>query len=97
MLIGELFPTEIRATSNGIVFALGQTALMANYKLYPIAMETFSFHYVVYLYAATTAAFTIWGVLTIKNTDGLSLTEIQEMQKISVRSEESEMTQDTPQ
>ena len=84
VLCGELFPTEIRATSNGIVYATSNVALMGNLKLYPIAVETFGFHYVVYFYAAITLAFTIWGLLTIKDTDQLSLTEIQEMHKKTV-------------
>ena len=79
VLNSELFPTEIRATSNGIGGATCYVILMGNYKLYPIAMETFGFHFVVYFYAAVTALFTIWGLLTIKNTDRLSLTEIQDM------------------
>ena len=99
VLCGELFPTEIRATSNGIVFAISHVALMGNYKLYPIAVETFGFHYVVYFYAAVTAAFTIWGLLTIKDTDRLSLTEIQEMHKktavTGTRNGDRETTQDT--
>ena len=99
MLFAELFPTEIRATSIGIVFALSYVALMGNFKLYPMAVEKFGFHYVVYFYAAITATFTIWGVLTIKNTDRLSLTEIQEMQNTNevsgIRNEESKETEDT--
>ena len=81
MLCGELFPTEIRATSNGIVMATSYVVLMGNYKLYPMAVETFGFHYVVYFYAGITATATLWGLLTIKNTDRLSLTEIQDMHK----------------
>ena len=81
MLCGELFPTEIRATSNGIVMATSYVVIMGNYKLYPIAVETFGFQFVVYFYASITATFTIWGLLTIKNTDQLSLTEIQDMHK----------------
>ena len=81
MLCGELFPTEIRATSNGIVMATSYVVIMGNYKLYPIAVETFGFQFVVYFYASITATFTIWGLLTIKNTDRLSLTEIQDMHK----------------
>ena len=100
MLCGELFPTEIRATSNGIAFAASYTALMANYKLYPIAVATFGFHWVVYFYAAITAAFTLWGLLTISDTDKLSLTEIQNMYKNkegehNQRETDSERTQDT--
>ena len=81
MLCGELFPTEIRATSSGIVMATSFVFLMGNYKLYPIAVETFGFHYVLYFYASITGIFTLWGLLTIKNTDQLSLTEIQDMHK----------------
>ena len=99
VLCGELFPTEIRATSSGIVFAASYVALMGNYKLYPIAVDTFGFHYVMYFYSAVTAILTIWGLLTIKNTDRLSLTEIQDMHKraaVPARwKEDSEITQDT--
>ena len=99
VLCGELFPTEIRATSNGIVLAMSYVALMANYKLYPIAVESLGFHYVVYFYAAITAAFTIWGLLTIRNTDRLSLTEIQDMHRKAevpgTRNGDRERTQDT--
>ena len=55
--------------------------IMGNYKLYPIAVETFGFHLVVYFYAAITATATLLGLLTIKDTDRLSLTEIQDMHK----------------
>ena len=61
--------------------ATAYVSVMVNFKLYPIAVETFGFHYVVYFYAAITAAFTIWGLLTIKDTDRLSLAEIQDMYK----------------
>ena len=99
VLCGELFPTEIRATSTGIVFAASYVALMGNYKLYPIAVDAFGFHYVMYFYAAITAIMTVWGLLTIENTDRLSLTEIQEMQNTNevsgIRNEESKETEDT--
>ena len=93
VLCGELFPTEIRATSTGIVFAASYVAL------YPIAVDAFGFHYVMYFYAAITAMMTLWGLITIKNTDKLSLTEIQDMHKrdaVPARwKEDSEITQHT--
>ena len=77
----ELFPTDIRATAYGIVEAVGKLILMANMKFFPIATASFGFHYVVYFYAIMMATMVIWGFLTIKDTDRLSLTEIQEMGK----------------
>ena len=94
VLCAELFPTEIRTTSNGIVFATSCIALVVNYKIYPSAVETFGFHYVMYFYATIVAMMVAWGVLTIKDTDQLSLVEIQDMHKktmldgISSRSKE---------
>ena len=57
---------------------------MVNYKIYPIAVKTFGFHFVTYFYAIIVAMMVIWGGLTIKDTDQLSLTEIQDMHKKTV-------------
>ena len=81
VLCGELFPTKIRATANGIVMATTYIAFMVNLKIYPIAVAAFAFHYVMYFYAAMMAFMVVWGGLTIKYTDKLSLTEIQDMHK----------------
>ena len=81
LLFGELFPTKIRATSNGIAFAASYVALMGNLKMYPIAVAAIGFHYVMYFYAVIMAFMVIWGGLKIKDTDKLSLTEIQDMHK----------------
>ena len=79
LLRGELFPTEIRATASGIVMAASELVLMINLKLFPMAVAAFGFHYVVYFYAIITSLLAVWGFFTIKNTDQLSLTEIQDM------------------
>ena len=84
VLCAEIFPTEIRTTSNGIVFATSCIALVVNYKIYPSAVATFGFHYVMYFYAIIVAMMVAWGGLTIKDTDQLSLTEIQDMHKKTV-------------
>ena len=81
LLKGELFPTDIRATAYGIVQGLGKLILVANMKFFPIAIASFGFHYVVYFYAIMMAMMVVWGFLTIKHTDRLSLTEIQGMGK----------------
>ena len=80
-LCGELFPTKIRATANGIVVAIKMVASMINVKIYPIAVETFGFHWVMYFYIVISAFMVTWGGLTIKDTDHLSLTEIQDLNK----------------
>ena len=87
---GELFPTEIRATAGSIVVAMGKLILVANYKLFPIAIASFGFHYVVYFFALMMAVMVTWGFLTIKDTDQLSLTEIQNMGKDTGRKKEKE-------
>ena len=84
VLCAELFPTEIRTTSNGIVFASSCVALVVNYKIYPNAVEMLGFHYVMYFYAIIVAMMVAWGGITIKDTDQLSLTEIQDMHKKTV-------------
>ena len=89
VLCGELFPTKIRATSNGIVMATTYISFMLNLKIYPIAVAAFAFHYVMYFYAAMMAFMVVWGGLTIKYTDKLSLTEIQDMHK---KTDECEIT-----
>ena len=54
---------------------------MANEKFFPTALASFGFFYVVYFYALICAFMVLWGFLTIKDTDQLSLTEIQDMGK----------------
>ena len=79
VLTGELFPAEIRATAAGLTTSLGCIVSMVNFKFFPMAVESLGFNYVVYFYAIITALFATWGFLTIKNTDELSLVEIQDM------------------
>ena len=81
VLTGELFPTEIRATASGLSMSIAMIACMANYKFFPMAVESLGFHHVVYFYAIITALLAAWGFITIKNTDELSLVEIQDIKK----------------
>ena len=81
LLQSELFPTEIRATASGIIKALAHVIWMVNNKLFPMAVASFGFHSVVYFYAVMTGVLAAWGFITIKETDRLSLTQIQDMHK----------------
>ena len=56
-------------------------AAIINVKIYPIAVEMYGFHWVMYFYAVTWAFIVTWGGLTIKDIDHLSLTEIQDLNK----------------
>ena len=62
---------------------------MVNQKLFPIVVSTFGFYSIVYFYSAIVAVFTIYGWLTIKDTDKLSLSEVQAMFKKKGVSENS--------
>ena len=88
VLCGESFPTEIRTTANGIIFGLTSSARMVNVKLFPTAVASLGFHSVVYFYAAVAALFTIWGMMTMRDTDKLSLSEIQSLYSNKKREEE---------
>ena len=51
---------------------------MVNHKLFPIAIAIFGFRNLVYFYALIMAKMVIWGCLTIKDTEHLSLSEIHD-------------------
>ena len=79
VLGGESFHTEISTLANGIIYAVQYITRMVIVKLFPTALSSFGFHSVVYFYAMAAASFTIWGLITIKDTDKLSLSQIQSM------------------
>ena len=68
--------------------AMGKVILAANQKFFPTAVASFGFHYVVYFYALIMAIMVMWGFLTIQDTDGLSLTEIQELDNAAEQKKE---------
>jgi hypothetical protein len=79
ILLSESFPTDIRTASVGIVHTLETVALMLNVKCYPILTATIGFPAVAYIYAAMICLMTLWGAATIRNTDGLTLVEVERM------------------
>ena len=52
--------------------------MVVNHKLFPIAITLFGFRNLVYFYALIMAKMVIWGCLTIKDTERLSLSEIHD-------------------
>ena len=79
ILIGELFPTDIRTVSIGTVRGMQYLALALATKLFPILSKWLHFYGLNYYYAAFALALTIWGKATIKDIDRLSLVEIEQI------------------
>ena len=77
VLYGELFPTDIRTVSIGIVHAIQYLVFAYATKMFPVLLQWFHFHGTNYYYAAIALVLTIWGALTIRDIDGLSLVEIE--------------------
>ena len=68
--------------------AMGKVILAANQKFFPTAVASFGFNYVVYFYALIMAIMVMWGFLTIPETDGLSLTDIQDLDNAAEQKKE---------
>ena len=77
ILVGEVFPTNIRSVSIGIVHALQCLVLAFATKAFPLLLEWLDFYGLNYYYSALSVAMTIWGMVTIKDIDRLSLVEIE--------------------
>ena len=81
ILLGELFPTDIRSISVGIVKAVGYVAGYANMMAYPMVSNANAFQELMFGYGALAAFMTMWAIITVKETDSMSLVEIEELYK----------------
>ena len=79
ILKGELFPTEIRAVSAGIVNVTNHIPLLINMVVFPIITSANLMHVAMYVFAGFSLAMGVWGVITIKETDDMSLVEVEKM------------------
>jgi MFS family permease len=77
ILLGEIFPTDIRTTSIGIINAVESIAFVVNIKLFPSFMARLGLPAIMYIYAGISLIMVVWGVVTIRKTDGLSLVETE--------------------
>ena len=66
-----------RSLAVGIVHGLDNTANCLTLKLFPSLVYWLSFSGTNYFFSAMSLVLTIWGWMAIKETDGLSLTEIE--------------------
>ena len=77
VLLGELFPTDIRTISIGIVTGVETLTLAFATEIFPVLLEWLHFYGLNFYYAAVCLLMTIWGMMTIKDIDHLSLVEIE--------------------
>ena len=76
---GEIFPTEIRTLAVGIVMATNHIPLIINMVVFPMATSGGLFHIACYVYSVCALFMAVWAMITIKETDGLSLVEVEEL------------------
>ena len=79
VLLGELFPTNIRSVSIGIVHGMQYLSFAFATKAFPYFEEWFQFYGLNYYYAAFAVALTLWGMVKIKDIDQMSLVEIERL------------------
>ena len=63
---------------------------MVNEKFFPIAIASFGFRNVVYYYSLIMTIMVIWGCLTIRDTEQLSLAEIHDISRNEWKQKEEE-------
>ena len=77
ILLPELFPTDIRSISVGIVEAMTNVAVYCSMMVYPIASGAGAFFELMLGYGIISAFMTVWAILTVQDTDNMSLVEIE--------------------
>ena len=81
ILLGELFPTDIRSIAVGIVKAVAYVAAYVNMMAYPMVSGANAFHELMYGYGVIAAFMTVWAMITVKETDNMSVVEIEKLFK----------------
>ena len=79
ILLAELFPTDIRNISVGIVMSLTYTAAYGNMMAYPMISSANAFRELMFGYGAIAAFMTVWAIITMEETDNMSLVEIEKL------------------
>ena len=96
ILTSELFPTEIRNISVGIVKAVTYVAAYINMTAYPLILSSANgFLELMLGYGAIAAFMTVWAIITVTETDNMSLVEIEGLYKkeiVDYKTVKTEMT-----
>ena len=81
IVVAEIFPTDIRSIAVGIVMAMSYLAAYCSMMTYPIVSGADAFHELMFAYGAISVFMTVWAIFSLKETDQLSLVEIERMFK----------------
>ena len=89
ILLAELFPTDIRNISAGVVRAVAYSAAYCNMMAYPMISSADAFFELMLGYGTICAFMAVWAIITVKDTDNMSLVEIENSFKESRASKDS--------
>jgi MFS family permease len=78
LLLGELFPTDIRSLAIGLTLSAVLCMGTTNILIYSYLIESFQFFGTFYFYAATSCVTLLWGIFQIPDNRGLSLAKVEE-------------------
>ena len=85
IILAELFPTDIRDISVGIVMGVTFVVDNLNMMAYPMASNNNAFSEIMFVYGVVAAFMTVWAIATVKDTDNMSLVEIEKLFRGSFR------------
>jgi MFS family permease len=77
LLMGEVFPSDIRSLAIGLTFSAELCISTANILIYPYLIDSFQFHGTFYFYAVIAFITMLWGMFTIPDNRGLSLAKVE--------------------
>ena len=78
LLMGEIFPSDIRSLSIGLTLSAALSCGTINILIYPYLIENLKFFGTFYFYAATSFLALLWGIYSIPDNRGLSLAKVEE-------------------
>ena len=90
LLMGELFPSDIRSMSIGLTISVGLSFGTVNILLYTYFIEYLQFFGTFYFYATIQFLALLWGFFMIPDNRGLSLAKVEEnFEKLNNKEKES--------
>ena len=90
LLMGELFPSDIRSLSIGLTQSAGLSLATVNILIYSYLIKYLQFFGTFYFYATIQFVALLWGFFMIPDNRGLSLAKVEEnFEKINNKEKES--------